>query len=37
MWLWDGVVEVKSPEVRHWDEAAGVKLPRCGFGMRLRG
>ena len=37
MGLWDGVVEVKSSEMRHWDGAEEVKLPRCGFGMRLRG
>ena len=28
---------VKSPEMRLWDEVVGVKLPRWGIGMRLRG
>ncbi len=31
MGLWDGVVEVKSPEMGLWDGAEEVKLPSWGF------
>ena len=37
MRLWDGVVEVKSPEMGSWYGVVEVKFPRWGFGMELRG